>query len=97
MSVVAAMLPSTVIDAMESMLANDTTVPPNPAPQYVSQGVSADLDSELKVSPSPSCVVLVQYYSLQNVRFCDVDKLWGVEKYALSCGNLHRLPCSRME
>ena len=95
MSVVAAMLPSTVIDAMESMLANDATVSPNPAPQYVSQGVSADLDSELKVSTSPLCVVSAEYYSLQNVCFCGIDKSLGVEKSALSCGNLHRQPCSR--
>ncbi|KAI0233528.1 E3 ubiquitin-protein ligase UBR3 [Lamellibrachia satsuma] len=46
-SVVAAMLPSSVIDAMESMLANDG-VSTSTTPQYVSQGVSADLDSELK-------------------------------------------------
>ena len=45
------MLPSNVIDAMESMLASDG-VSTSTTPQYVSQGVSANMDSELKVCAS---------------------------------------------
>ena len=67
------MLPSSVIDAMESMLANDG-VSTSTTPQYVSQGVSADLDSELKVYTT-SRVNTEFWFSQAKINFIVLNEL----------------------